>query len=114
MAAWRTSRHNIPNELSTLASRALVMHVTRTMPLPSKLEREAANICRLLQKLHYAQPEKATARQEFLKGIVKVAKRRKDGSEPYMEGRNMQAVAQHWFSRHAVLWAQQTVQVQAA
>ena len=102
-------------EMHNLFTRALILQVARLMPKQSAEEKRVAELCRKLQRIEHSleHVSGATGRHEFLKGLVAVAKRRKEGGDPSFETRGMREIAQHWFSRHATLWAQQSVRLQA-
>ena len=49
----------------------------------------------------------------FLKGLIAVAKGKKDAGDMGLEA-PMRLLSRHYFSRHAAIWAEQSVRLQQA
>ena len=100
---------------SSLCSRALLLQVNRLMPKPSAEEKRLEAISRRLQKIDSSNAWKASGRHEFLKSLIALTKKRKDNDEDQsLKDKSMKSLAQHWFARHAALWAKQSVKMKVA
>ena len=97
-----------------LATRTLIMQMSRLLPSQSKEERTMAAIMRQLTRLQHADSRKVTGRHEFLAGLVRVAlKRQSEDNDGDVTGVDRREKAKHWFGRHAVLWAKQSLRAKA-
>ena len=101
-------------EAQMLASRSLLLQIFRLLPKPSAEEKRVAILTRKLNKISTSNSWKTSGRQQFVKGLIAASKKRKDAGQEHFPGRHMKSVAQHWFARHAALWATQTLQRKAA
>ena len=95
-----------------LVSRALMLQMTRLLPSMTADDRKAAAIVRKMQKVMNASPDRAHGRNMLVKSMIAICKGRKDEGRPGYDA-SMHRIAQHCFSRHAVMWAQQSMRQQA-
>ena len=98
----------------TLVSRALIMQISRLLPQASADEKRVAKVLRRLQKIEASNPQKAGGKQEFLKNVIQLARSKKEAGDERFLNADMKSIAKHWFARHAVHWAQQSLRAQAA
>ena len=96
-----------------LVSRALLLQLFRLLPKQSEEEKRVAIITRKLNKISTMNSWKTNGRREFVKGLIAASKKRKETGHEQFAGRTMHSVALHWFSRHAALWAIQSLQRKA-
>ena len=98
----------------SLLTRAFMMQLSRLLPAQAADEKKVASITRKLGKIDASQPGKATGRHTFLKGLIAAVRSRKErGDERYAES-TFGDLSKHWFSRHAKMWAQQSLRMQLA
>ena len=96
-----------------LVSRALLLQLFRLLPKQSEEEKRVAIITRKLNNISSMNSWRTNGRHEFVKGLIAASKKRKEAGHEQFAGRTMHSVAQHWFSRHAALWASQSLQRKA-
>ena len=100
--------------MDTLITRALLMQVARMLPGMTESEKQVSQLMRKIQKLQAANPDKASGRQVFLKDLIALARKKQEAGDERFSRLSANDISKHWFSRHAVLWAQQSVRNQHA
>ena len=99
--------------LESLMLRSFIVQISRMLPATCEVQKSVAKLSRQLDKLRAACPARSGGRQEFLKAIIEVAKRKRDDGEEALQ-MPLHHLSKRYFARHAAMWAKSEVRLQAS